>query len=315
MNNDIIILESKIASIQDSGRYTIDNYGFSINGAMDQYAYNIGNALLYNNKDTPAIEVTAFNFSFLTNVDVNICVTGAKALVEVDEEKKPQWGVIKLKRGQRVKISNITIGLRVYICFSGDLDVPYYFGSASFDAALNVGKKLTKDDYLNFKKIHFSFKEENITLPNELTPNYTSDWVLDFCKSPDHAIFKYHIKFFEESIFKVSLKSDNTGIRLNRTKLTNFHPQHVLSKGIVPGAIEVTPSGQAIILHRGRGGTIGYPVIGCISTLDLDMAGQVRPNDTIRFNYITVDEAVKKYDKRKDALNDFFNTNKLWEES
>src|SRR5699024_6806814 len=253
MSEKITILDSKMASIQDLGRYSLDNYGFSINGALDQFSYQMGNALLGNNKDIPAIEVTAFNFSFETNADISICVTGANAQIEVDNELKNQWETILLKKKQKLKISKIKFGMRVYICFAATLDVPYFFESASYDSILNVGMKLNKGDVLEFIKSKQNFKRGHHVLPKKLIPKYNTHWSLDVCHGPDKSIFKKHFKFFEESKFKVSLNSDNTGIRLEKTKLINFTPKHVLSRGIVPGAIEVTPSGQAIILHRGRG--------------------------------------------------------------
>src|SRR5690606_3049013 len=91
----------------------------------------------------------------------------------------------------------------------------------------------------------------------------------------------------------VSPDSNHIGIRLNGPALTNYSPKHVLSRGIGIGAIEIIPSGQPIVLHRGRGVTAGYPIIGVVTTVDLSMLGQVRPGDTVKFIYITIEEAIQ----------------------
>lgn len=102
MSDELLILESNIASIQDIGRYGLENYGFSINGALDQFAYKISNALLGNPLETPAIEVTAFNFALKSHVDISVCVTGAQAIVEADNEVMPQWETFILKKRKEI---------------------------------------------------------------------------------------------------------------------------------------------------------------------------------------------------------------------
>ncbi|WP_156987334.1 biotin-dependent carboxyltransferase family protein [Bacillus sp. A134] len=299
MSDELLILESNIASIQDIGRYGLENYGFSINGALDQFAYKISNALLGNPLETPAIEVTAFNFALKSHVDISVCVTGAQAIVEADNEVMPQWETFILKKEKKLRISKIHSGMRVYINIAGGVNVPLIHGSASYDSMIGIGTKLTKGDTLSLNGSLTNCIRDKVRMPKDDIPGYQSPWKINVCPGPDVAIFKKHIKVFEEAKFRVSLESDNIGIRLEKYRLTKFSPQQNLSRGIIPGAIEITPHGQPIILHRGRGGTIGYPVIACISSADLDLAGQVRPHDTVRFTFISTDKAIEIYRKRE----------------
>lgn len=299
MSNELLILESNIASIQDTGRYGLENYGFSINGALDQFAYKISNALLGNPLETPAIEVTAFNFALKSHVDISVCVTGAQAMVEADNEVIPQWETFILKKEKKLRISKIHSGMRVYISLAGGVNVPLIHGSASYDGMTGIGTKLSKGDTLSLNSNLTNCIRSKMRIPEEDIPKYESPWEINVCEGPDAAIFKKHKKFFEEAKFRVSLESDNIGIRLEKCLLTQFSPRQTLSRGIIPGAIEITPHGQPIILHKGRGGTIGYPVIACISSADLDLAGQMRPHDTIQFTFISTDEAIEIYRKRE----------------
>lgn len=299
MNDRLFILESTIASIQDIGRYGFEHYGFSTNGALDQFAYKMSNALLGNSLETPAIEVTAFNFSFKSNVDISICITGALAVVEVDDEARPQWESFILKKGQKLRISKIRSGMRVYINVAGGVNVPCIHGSASYDGMVDIGTKLSKGDTLALNEDPKGYIRSRLQIPDEEIPKYKSPWKINVCHGPDVDIFKHHIKFFEEVKFRVSLESDNIGIRLEKCRLTKFSPQQTLSRGIIPGAIEITPHGQPIILHRGRGGTIGYPVIACISSTDLDLAGQMRPHDIVQFKFISPNKAIEMYRRKE----------------
>ena len=68
------------------------------------------------------------------------------------------------------------------------------------------------------------------------------------------------------------------------------------------GSIQIVPAGQPIILFKGRGGTAGYPIIGVVSTADLDLVAQLRPGDELHFHRISIEEAVQKYRAKYGSL-------------
>ena len=49
------------------------------------------------------------------------------------------------------------------------------------------------------------------------------------------------------------------------------------------GGLQVTPSGQAILLMADRQPTGGYPQIATVSSADLGIAGQLAPGDWLEF--------------------------------
>ena len=57
----------------------------------------------------------------------------------------------------------------------------------------------------------------------------------------------------------------------------------IVSQGVVTGAIQVTGSGQPIVMLPSRATIGGYPQIATVIAADLDRLGQLRPGDTIRF--------------------------------
>lgn len=313
MNPELIIHESKLASVQDIGRYGYENYGFSNSGALDQFAYQIGNALLGNDLREAAIEITALKFSMSSNVDLTICVTGAPAQVKVNENIFPQWETITIKAGETLSISNIQKGMRVYICVANGLRTPLVHGSASYDSTLNIGKKLNKGNSI---QLHTGKKEgllrvKGVGLPKQDIPHYGTPWRINICHGPDYEMFRNHMFAFQEAEFLVSPNSNHIGIRLERYILTKFFPRQKLSRGVIPGAIEITSAGQPIVLLRGRGGTIGYPVIACVSSSDLCLMGQVRPGDRIQFSLISMEEAVLTFRKKMNYIKKCLNNSRM----
>jgi allophanate hydrolase subunit 2 len=63
------------------------------------------------------------------------------------------------------------------------------------------------------------------------------------------------------------------------------------SQGVLPGAVQVPPDGQPIILGWDGPVTGGYPVIAGVIAGDLPRLAQLRPGDAVRFETIDVDMA------------------------
>lgn len=72
MEGYLTIESAHIAAIQDSGRLGYEHYGICDNGAVDMYAYLAENALVGNAAAQPSIEITAFDFTMMSTVDIPV---------------------------------------------------------------------------------------------------------------------------------------------------------------------------------------------------------------------------------------------------
>jgi antagonist of KipI len=81
------------------------------------------------------------------------------------------------------------------------------------------------------------------------------------------------------------------GIRLEGPPISVDSSQEMITEGVSLGAIQVTPSGQPIILFVEQQTTGGYPKIANVISADLHSVGQLRPRDEIRFKRIEMSEA------------------------
>ena len=78
------------------------------------------------------------------------------------------------------------------------------------------------------------------------------------------------------------------GIALEGPSLALRAAKEMISEGVSLGAIQVTPSGQAIILFVEQQTTGGYPKIANVIGADLFCMGQLRPRDEIRFERVAL---------------------------
>ena len=76
------------------------------------------------------------------------------------------------------------------------------------------------------------------------------------------------------------------GYRLSRfLDTTVASKRSMISSAVVPGVIQVTPNGQSILLMRDAQTTGGYPRIGVVCHEALNEVAQLRPGDSIRFEF------------------------------
>ena len=81
--------------------------------------------------------------------------------------------------------------------------------------------------------------------------------------------------------WRIGRASDRMGLRLEGTPLPAG--REIVSHALLPGAIQLPPGGQPVVLLV-DGPTIGgYPVVGVVPRGEMPRLGQLRPGDAIRF--------------------------------
>ena len=292
MEGYLVVNYAALASVQDLGRDGYMHYGISSNGAVDTYAYLMGNELVGNTVPQPVIEITAFDFSMSSTVDIAISITGASADISIDSVPIDAWKPTILRAGKMLSVEKIRDGLKVYIAISGGVDAPAILGSCAIDTVGMIGERLRPGQQLLLKDPRIS-----------LDLCYGSPWNIRVCDGCDLEIFKAHLEQFYQTDYIVSSDSNHVGIRLEGIPIVGHKPTEVISHGVCVGSIQIVPSGNPIIIMKGRGGTAGYPIIAVVASIDIGRLSQARPGEMVRFTRISVDEAIRKYRERFGRFN------------
>jgi allophanate hydrolase subunit 2 len=111
-------------------------------------------------------------------------------------------------------------------------------------------------------------------------------------------------------IYRVDPSSDRVGVRLQPAEaLSDERPSdqreqivEKVSEGVPRGAIQLPPSGEAIILLADHQTTGGYPVRAVVASVDIWRVAQLRPGDRIRFRSISVESAVELLRRSRERL-------------
>ena len=268
-----------LTTIQDLGRPGHGIDGVSRAGAADPLALRLGNLLLGNPANSPALETTLLGGTYLFPEGATIALTGATPSALAPCE------VHRIAPGQTIQLGPLTNGARCYLCVQGGIDVPKIANSASTHLLSGLGGgPLTKGAVLNIGPS--TNKPQNIQIPPVLK-TYTK--TLRVTRGPQADQFES--KLFYQTEYQVTQDTNRMGIRLAGPPVPTTHDSQMRTEGVPLGAIQIPANGQPIILFVDQQTTGGYPKIANVITADLPSLGQLRPGDTIHFEQVSPVEA------------------------
>jgi antagonist of KipI len=282
-----------MTTVQDLGREGFGSIGVSASGAADPVALRIGNRLLGNAEGAAALEFTLVGGAFRFDIDTWVAITGSDFGATLDAMPVENWAVLRVCKGQVLRMQSTRSGARCYLCVSGGIDVPLVLGSASTHSlsalggfngralrqgdALRVGpRRPPPARYLNPRIAADLAPRQRL----RVTEGLQGEWFTEASRSA----------FFETS-YRVTEASNRMGLRLDGAKI-GFRVQHeMITEGVPVGAIQVPSGGQPVIVFVEQQTTGGYPVIASVVAADLASVGQLRPRDVIEFERVSHDAA------------------------
>ena len=90
-----------LTTVQDRGRMGYAASGFSPSGVMDRRAFSLGNLLVGNAANAPAIEFAFAGPTLEFETDAVVAITGADFNPRLDEERAPMYQAFVVRAGQR----------------------------------------------------------------------------------------------------------------------------------------------------------------------------------------------------------------------
>ncbi len=300
-----------LSSLQDAGRFAKRALGIGQSGAFDLPALHLANALCGNPPNTCALEITLIGPTLLFEQDSLIAVTGAPFSLFIDEQPAPMWAPLLVKAGSRLRLTRPPTGCRGYLAVHGGIDVAPVLDSRSTDlnAALGPlqGRALQKGTQLPLRSLPPMAGVSQSSLRWSLNP---LPWFSANPQLPLRLLPGAHraqldkasmTRLFSEE-FTLSNDSNRVGLRLEGVSLVRQVQTDILSEATLPGAVQLPPSGQAIIFGPEGPVSGGYPRIGQVAAVDFPRLAHYRPGDRLCFTPCQMDEALAALQQRDRAL-------------
>lgn len=295
-----ILSGGMVSSIQDQGRFGYAGLGVPRSGAADPISLSIGNALVGNEAYEPAIEfrflgpkITVANGSVRVGLAANTQATVTLASGEGTVSILP-WQSVCLKEGDILNIAPLTDDATGYVTIEGGMDLTPMLGSCSTYARASLGgvtgRNLQTGDVIETNRSKAREGYDKIVSQPFKQPKGPVRVIL----GPQEDYFSAEvINEFLGDGFKVSNSVDRMGVRLQGEQVSALPEKgnDLISDGIIPGTIQIPGDGQPIILFMDCQSVGGYPKIATVISTDLYRIGQLRPENSIEFKAVTMDEA------------------------
>ena len=274
-----VVLAGTLNTVQDIGRGGQRKFGIGSSGAMDAMALRLGNILLGNDDGAAGIEIQVFPFAVRFTCAHDFAVTGADCDATLDGMLLPPWWAATARPGQVLRLEAPRAGARSYLTVSGGIEVPVVLGSRSthlrgafggFEGrALRDGDRLAAVQPANNSAlalgIEAPFRQGDDTISVRAIP------------AADHDDFPIATReVFWSSVWRISAQSNRHGYRLLGPALEGAGRFDLRSSPIVPGVIQIPPSGQPIIQMSDANSAGGYPKMATVIVADLPSLGQAK---------------------------------------
>jgi biotin-dependent carboxylase-like uncharacterized protein len=278
------ILEPGLCSlVVDRGRPASRGLGVPVGGAADRVSMAVGNAIVGNPMYAAALEITLVGPSLIALQRVGAVVAGAPFQLNSSRQELLGHKSFTLEPGEELHIGGTPHGARAYLCVVGGFLTPWILDSRS---ALSPAAKGDELPCAESSAVHHFVRPDFF---GEVMPTLQA---LRIVAGPQADWFTFTLD--RTGPWTVSPASNRMGLRLSGPALP-VPPRALVSEPVCPGAIQVTPDGQLIVLGV-DGQTIGgYPKVAQVIGADLDRVGQLRQGDLVSFETVPLERAESIY--------------------
>ncbi|MBU3821624.1 biotin-dependent carboxyltransferase family protein [Flavobacteriaceae bacterium XHP0103] len=265
-------------TVQDMGRFGYQQYGVPVSGAMDLYAASVANMLLGNSANNAVLEMTMTGPTLQFICKSAICISGADLSPKLNQQPIAINKEIEVKEGDILSFGKMKFGFRSYLAVSGGIKTDKVMNSRSLYQGVTLQSTIAKGDELPIELHSDSVQEKHAGL--KIKTNYFDSKEIQVLKGTEFdKLPKHQQELLLSQEFTISKNNSRMAYQLEQ-ELENNNLESIITSPVLPGTVQLTPSGKLIVLMRDCQTTGGYPRVlqlaeNAINKLSQKMAGQV----------------------------------------
>ncbi len=275
-----IIKPGLYASLQDKGRVGMAYYAIPSSGVMDRQSAKLANALVGNPPTNPVIECCLSGPSIKFYNPTTIALTGSPMSWAINGKSTRTNSALTIMEGDILSSKFATANLYAYIAIQGNIETTLSYKSCSVYPPAELGHQGGRP-FQSGDLLHWHISN---TLSNLIPVQRIFSSKIPIIKGPEfYFLSEESQELLTASRWSKSVDSNRMGARLSGPKLT---ANNILqdSVPVLPGHIQLPPSGQPIVVLQDGQTTGGYPRIGFIDSNGLDDFNQVGLREALEFS-------------------------------
>ncbi|MFD2565648.1 5-oxoprolinase subunit C family protein [Aquimarina rubra] len=274
-----IISPGLYTSIQDQGRFGFSKYGIPRSGAMDQDSFFLANSILGNNHDCAVIEWTMIPPVLKFHEDTVITITGAVCIPFLNDNTCNMYSQLRVQKGDVLRLKNVKKGVYGFVGIKFGFQSDLILNSRSQYKMITHFDKLQKSDLIPYDSCVDFSTSNGVVNPSFLW--MTSNQIYAFPGPEFDLMSSNQKKFLFSKEYTVSTTRNRMAIPLD--ELLENELGSMLTSPVLPGTVQLTPSGQLIILTRDCQTTGGYPRVLQLTENAINAISQIRTGEKIKF--------------------------------
>ena len=278
-------------TLQDLGRPGWAHLGVPHSGAADRASHALANRLAGNAPDAATFE-TSGGLVLRAMQDTFVVLTGPDCEAFVDHVPLARCRATRVAAGQCVRVTRMHAGMRSYLAVAGGIDSAMMLGSRSHDTLSGTSSGIVPLQLSDGAELSVGMPQgEPNGLDMPITP--VLDGRIRLSEGPHAELFPRQVlEQLAKSDWMVLPASNRIGVRLTPTgngkkslidALSNNSLAEPDSTALVRGAMQLTPSGELVVMLADHPTTGGYPVIWIIDSDITNGLSQLTPITVVRF--------------------------------
>lgn len=267
-------------TIQDKGRVGFASVGVPVSGAMDSYSADLANSILNNSIKDAVIEITlgACTFEFIKTT--TICISGGNFSPTINNVAIPLNKRILIHPNDILSFGKINYGIRCYLAVNGGFLSAKKLNSKSFYPNITKDFLLRKGDSIPYKEVTHSIIASKSSI--KINSNHFKTKIIECYSGPELDLLSDHQqKQIFNTVFTISKDNSRMGYKLNEIVENNL--SQILTSAVLPGTVQLTPSGKLIVLMRDCQVTGGYPRVLQLTETSINKLAQKTTGNSFKF--------------------------------
>lgn len=272
------------SSIQDLGRTAYLAFGVPIGGAMDRYAHKLANLYLQNEPRAATLEITLTGPELQFSRETQIVITGGDFSPKINGKPVPNSVVIPIKPQDQLSFGFATSGVRAYLGIKHGFQTPARLGSRGWTRGITPSFRLEQGMKLPYTPSSPPTGEDEVGRPHAIVAEeeINRDDPVGVFPGPEfNSLCRAEQESLIQGVFKIGSSGNRMGMQLEGH--VKNRAESIITGPVLPGTVQLTPSGRLIVLMRDCQTTGGYPRVLQLTERGIDQMAQKAVGEEVRW--------------------------------
>jgi biotin-dependent carboxylase-like uncharacterized protein len=270
-------------TIQDLGRFGVQEFGVPFSGVMDMHSAKIANTILGNSISDAVLEITVIGPKLQFHCNTEIVITGADLSPMLNTQSVKLNTRIQIAKNDCLTFGKRHYGCRTYMAVKRGFQTEFIMHSHSMYEQITSQSRLYKGNLISITEQNYSTNTSFASL--KIDKAHFDIGNIEVYKGLEfNNLSNAEQELLFSTEFTISKDSNRMAYQVHETIENTLKP--IITSLVLPGTVQLTPSGKLMFLMRDCQVTGGYPRILQVSEHSINQLSQKFLGDKFRLKCI-----------------------------